>query len=100
MKKRQSKRARIEQLEAELREKNRKITILEDQIAAYAHKFEAMQKVANSIPEGCEPGEYCRACEFSAVYHMYDPNTRQIEWVHLCNKAGSCKNFVQRHTED
>lgn len=100
MKKRQSKRARIEQLEAELRDKDRKIANLEDRIASYALKFEAMQKVANSIPEGCEPGEYCRACEFSAAYHMYVPETRQIERVHLCNKAGSCKNFVQRKTED
>ena len=100
MKKRQSKKARIEQLEAQLREKDRKIGHLEDDIACYTHKFEAMQNMANSIPEGCEPGEYCRACEFSAAYHMYMPETRHVEWAYLCNKAGSCKNFVQRKMED
>ena len=94
----QSKQNEIESLEAQIREKDRKISHLEAQVANYRMKFEDMQKASESIPVDCTPGEYCKACAFSKSYFFRD-RCGDLEKVHFCGKAGTCKNFVQREDE-
>lgn len=90
----QSKRKRIEQLEAQLADKDGKISCLEDLVANYRYKIEDMQKTIESTPEDCVPGEYCRACSFAKMYAVRN-TCLELEYVYFCGKAGSCRNFVQ-----
>lgn len=96
----QTKRQRIEQLEAQIREKDRKITRLEDLLANHEMRFVNMQKTMDSTPSDCKPGEYCRACHFGKAYSMYDRQFCNTRTLYLCNKAGACENFVQKEVED
>lgn len=94
-----TKRQRIEQLEAQLRDKDRKIASLEDQINRYQINFELMQTLCDSTPDDCTPGEYCKACDFAKVYYFYSRYNMKLEPVYLCNKAGSCKHFIQKEQQ-
>lgn len=95
----QSKRKRIEQLEAQLLVKDIKINRLEDIISKHEKRFEDMQNMLNSTPEDCRIGEYCKACSFSKAYYIHNRRHDEYEVVYLCNKAGSCKDFVQKEVE-
>ena len=92
----QTKRQRIEQLEAQLREKDRKIARLEDLLANDEIRFDNMQKTMESTPSDCKPGQYCSACSFAKLYVMRDRRLGGLKSVYLCNKGGSCENFVQK----
>ena len=96
----QSKRKRIEQLEAQLREKDRKIDRLETLLATREAQFDSMQKAMDSTPSDCKPGQYCRACEFAKLYTMYDRGLHNLRSVYLCNKAGACENFIQKKVNE
>ena len=91
-----SKKKRIEQLEAQIREKDRKIHRLEDLIANHEMKFEAIQRSLDSTPEDCKPGEYCKGCSFRKAYRIFNRRTDVFDTMYVCNKAGSCPNFVQQ----
>lgn len=91
-----SKKERISQLEAQLREKDCKIHTLEDQLGNYQVKFELMQTLADSKPDDCKPGEYCKVCSFSKIYTFRSRYERHPELVYLCNKAGGCQHFVEK----
>lgn len=99
-------------LEAEIRELKCKIDDLKDGIKdrdeqikeltstneALERSLEEIDLAMKSTPEDCKPGEYCEACHFGRTYTIrrlhvgvtYEKN------IHLCNKAGSCENFVQK----
>lgn len=87
-----------EQLEAQLREKDIKIRLLEDQVANYQMKLEEIRKAEESIPKDCKPGEYCKACIFSESY-FFRSRRGDLEKVHFCAKLRSCQNFVQREVD-
>lgn len=62
----------------------------------------------DNIPADCTPGTYCSVCEFGKayVYHYYTGG-RSIytSYDHLvrgyiCNKANSCKNFIQKEIKE
>lgn len=88
----------IEQLKAQLEEKDRKIHRLEDQVANYQMKLEDIQKAVETTPVDCTPGEYCKACVFSDSYFFRNRNL-DLEKVHFCAKLRSCQNFVQREVD-
>ena len=94
--KRISKKEKISQLEAQLREKDRKIAKLEDQLNSYTIKFELMQTLADSKPDDCKPGKYCKSCGFSKAYNFRSRYTGDLEIVYLCDKAGGCQHFVEK----
>lgn len=96
----QSKQKRIEQLEAQLLVKDRKINRLETLLATREAQFDSMQKAMDSTPSDCKPGAYCRACQFAKVYTMYDRGLRNLRSVYLCNKAGSCQHFIQKEVNE
>lgn len=96
----QTKRQRIEQLEAQIAMKDREIARLEDLLAGHEIRFEKMEKTMKSTPEDCKPGEYCRACHFGEAYTMYDRHFHNIRSVYLCGKGGSCDHFVQKEVND
>ena len=92
-------RKNVRELEEELRDKDRQIRDLRDQVALYQNKVECIEKTLKNTPEDCKPGEYCKACAFSKVYMVKDPYTGWHE-MYLCNKNGACKNFVQRSEDE
>ena len=96
----QTKRQRIEHLEAQIVKKDREIARLEDLLANHEIRFKKMEKTMESTPEDCKPGEYCRACHFGKAYTMYDRHFRNIRSVYLCGKGGSCDHFVQKEVEE
>jgi len=91
-----SKKKRIEQLEAQLAERDRKIHRLEDIIAHHEMKFEDMRKMLESKPEDCRIGEYCKTCSFSKAYRILNRHRDDFDVLYLCNKAGSCQHFTQK----
>ena len=91
-----SKKKEIQRLNAVIRENERKIKRLESLLESAEKRFECMEKRIKSTPEDCVIGEYCRACSFAKAYSMYNRHVGELELVYLCNKAGSCENFVQK----
>ncbi len=68
-------------------------------------KLEAVSKLEESIPEGCEKGPWCRACEFCRTFHYTSglslpgyPGRKNV--IYTCSKGESCKNFVQKEIKD
>ena len=68
-------------------------------------KLEEVSKLEETIPEGCEKGPWCKACEFLRAFRYtsglsssgYPRNTKII---YTCAKGESCKNFVQKENKD
>lgn len=94
-----TKRKRIEQLEAQLADKDRKIHRLEDTLARNETKLKSIQNTLDSTPEDCKLGGYCKACSFSKAYFVFNHRTDDFDVIYLCNKAGSCQNFVQKEKQ-
>lgn len=92
-------RKRIKQLEAQLADKDRKIYRLEDLLARNEKKFELVQSMLGSKPEDCRMGEYCKACAFSKAYLVFNHRRDDFDTMYLCNKAGSCQNYVQKEKQ-
>lgn len=53
-------------------------------------------------PPDCVTGPWCAACNFNRPFHIikyFGPvghQDRMIDTIYVCNKAESCKNFVQK----
>ncbi len=85
----------IKRLEFENRQLEAYIKILTD-------KLDKILLDLNTAPEGCKPGPYCKACEFSKNY-PYSHHSDIIDYPYLdhhniiytCGKAETCKNFVE-----
>jgi hypothetical protein len=92
-------RKKIEQLEAQLADKDRKIHRLEDLLARNEKKLELIQNTLDSTPADCKPSEYCKVCSFSKAYMVFNRHTDDFDVMYLCNKAGSCQNFVQKEKQ-
>lgn len=95
-------RKRVEELEYELDlvkvDNNRLKTAL---TTAESH-ISQLLTLRDNIPEDCTPGSYCAACEFSRCYNVgiWDDQYHDY-WKsgYICNKANSCKNFIQREVK-
>ena len=99
-----TKSARIKELESIIEIKDRSIAHhekllkdLENKFADVEHELNEIAQVKSATPSDCTPGEWCSACKFSEEYFLRDHFTGYgNRIVHLCNKAGSCVNFVQK----
>ncbi len=76
----------IKRLEFENRQLEAHIKILTD-------KLDKILLDLNTAPEGCKPGPYCKACEFSKNYSYSYLGHDNI--IYTCGKAETCKNFVE-----
>ena len=68
-------------------------------------KLREISKLEETIPEGCEKGPWCKACEFVRTFHytrgLSIPGyPRSTEVIYTCSKGESCKNFVQKEIKD
>ena len=75
---------------------------LEAHIKILTDKLDKILLDLNTAPEGCKPGPYCKACEFSKNYpysHHSDivdnPYLVRHNIIYTCGKAETCKNFVE-----
>ena len=62
-------------------------------------KFDAITELEEAMPTDCKKGPWCKACEFSKVYHYreYDMYNRQYSLTcYVCCKGESCKQFVEK----
>jgi len=87
------------QIEAELKAKDLKNSALRNELSEYIFKFREVQKTVDSTPSDCKLGGYCKSCEFSRTYNLYNYFEGKYEHVILCDKDGSCNNFVERKIE-
>lgn len=69
-----------------------------------ATKLKEITKLEDSIPEGCEKGPWCKACEFVRTYHYTEYygayGGHSLETIYTCSKGKSCKNFIQKEIEE
>lgn len=101
-------RKRVEELEEELDRTKRELLMaikerdgLSREYTLLREELEAAVQLKDAIPENCTPGSYCRACEFSRPLYHYDSRSPLGRgWLegHICNKAQSCANFIQKDT--
>lgn len=73
----------IDKLTRELKEKDSKITRLEEFITR-----------EDGTPEDCKRGTWCGACEFSRSYHIGHGYDRRV--FYFCDKGNACPNFVEK----
>lgn len=93
---------RVEELERTIDKKDEELARAYNDLTKYEKQFDAMQMVADTTPVNCIRGEWCKACEFSRVFHVERgwPHRRYTAEIVLCGKGESCKNFVERRTKD
>lgn len=94
----------IENLEKKLRETEWDRDRYISKAAELKMKLDEVSKLEESIPEGCEKGPWCKACEFVRTFHYteyYGPyGGHSLETIYTCSKGKSCKNFVQKEIKD
>ena len=89
---------RVEELERQLEEVNTELAELRMWKSIQIQKFEKMSELKEEIPESCTRGPWCKACEFSKVYHYTDSWYSNAYEVVFCNKANVCKEFTPKET--
>lgn len=70
---------------------------------SYERKIDAMSKLEESIPEGCERGPWCKACEFVRTFHLINRSTygyHTTTVAYVCGKGASCAQFLQMKADD
>ena len=95
---------RIADLEKKLHETERERDKYISKSAELASKLEEIGELAETIPEGCQKGPWCKACEFSRTFQYteyYGPfGGHSLETIYACSKGKSCKNFVQKEIKE
>lgn len=89
-----SKSDRIEDLEWEIRSKDREIEELKRVIDNNEVKFKEIERLTNSAPEGCVSGPWCKACQFVRVFHTKSFESLYLNSIYCCGKGESCKHFI------
>lgn len=92
------KRKRIEELEKELYEKERRIFLLENNLLQAKICLDEITALRSTIPDHCVSGGYCRACVHSRPYHVrsYCPDGGyQHDTYYACARGKTCSDFVQ-----
>lgn len=87
-------RKKIEKLEQELANKTIEINKLTYDLNTCRNRIKEITELQDKIPESCTPGSYCKSCEFAKRYTI--PNTHDLKYFYVCNKSGSCSEFVQK----
>lgn len=95
---------RIAELEKKLHETELDRDRYISKAAEFETKLEALSELEETIPEGCEKGPWCKACEFVRTYHYTEYyghyGGHSLETIYTCSKGESCKNFVQKEIKD
>lgn len=98
---------RVEELEEELHRRNREyLKVLEERDDLLRDRdylraeLKRVLELKDAIPEDCTPGSYCQACEFAKKFGYFHASPLGTGWLegHICNKAQSCPNFIQKDT--
>lgn len=92
---------RVAELEEELAEVKHSRDKYMTMAADLKVKLEEIGKLNETIPEDCEKGPWCKACEFVRTFHYneyYGYGNYKVNVAYTCGKGKSCKNFVQRET--
>lgn len=96
-------RQRIAELEEKLHQTELERDRYISKAAELTVKLSEVSKFEESIPEGCEKGPWCKACEFCRTVHYTEHygayGYNSLETIYTCSKGKSCKNFVQKETE-
>lgn len=90
---------RVTELERELAYAKRDLDKYMTEAARLKTKLEEIGKLNESIPEDCEKGPWCKACEFARTFHYneyYGLGNYETNVVYACGKGKSCKSFVQK----
>ena len=97
-------RKRVAELEQKLLETERDRDKYKTKATEFARKLDELSKLEEVIPEGCEKGPWCKACEFCKTIHYteyYGSFGGTVTAIaYACSKGKSCKNFVQKEITD
>lgn len=92
---------RVAELEMELADVKRARDKYITKSANLKAKLDEIASLNESIPEDCEKGPWCKACEFVRTFHYneyYGCGNYETNIVYVCGKGKSCKSFVQKET--
>lgn len=104
-------RKRVAELEAQLEARLEEVRALEQEnndlrvcLDRATVDLERILNAKQTIPEGCTPGPWCKACGFGKAWasHYHAKSSYWIDGYdticsgYLCGKGNSCKNFVQK----
>ena len=90
---------RVAELERELADVKRSRDKYITEAANLKVRLDEITSLNESIPEDCEKGPWCKACEFARTFHYneyYYPGNFEINVLYACGKGKSCKSFVQK----
>lgn len=92
---------RVAELEKKLYEANLDLERYISKAAEFEMKLDEVSKLEETIPEGCEKGPWCKACEFVRTFHYtrglsLPGYPRSTNVIYTCSKGESCKNFAQK----
>lgn len=97
-------RQRIAELESKLHETEQDRDRYISKAAELEMKLREISRLEESIPEGCEKGPWCKACEFCRTFHYTGgislSGYRSMNVIYTCSKGESCKNFIQKEIKD
>lgn len=99
-------RKRVEELEAEVK-RLRHIELernnYREELRSTERELERVVNIKDTIPDGCTPGSYCRACEFVKPYYysnyVFSAGHHTVVAGYICGKGELCKNFAQKEIE-
>lgn len=96
-------RRRVAELEKELAQLKDENTDLKHHLDYAESEIKDIMNQKESIPDGCTPGEYCKACVYAKdyLYESYIYNCRHtVITGKMCLKGQACPNFIQKETEE
>lgn len=95
-------RERVKQLERELADVKIERNQYERESKRLRAMLEEVTRLKEATPPDCITGPWCAACNFNRPFHIieyFGPTgyrDHTIDTIYVCNKAESCKNFVQK----
>ena len=101
-------RKRVEELERELKGIENENERLRRGLSNAESHISQLLTLRDNVPEDCNPGSYCAACEFGRLYtayiyvggYMSDRCHDYRRDGYICDKANSCKNFIQKEIKN
>lgn len=87
---------RVSELQAKIYSLEQKRNDLENQVYILKYKFDEIARLTENRPKDCVVGSWCKACEFSRIFHYGDCFRGSDYTATVCVKDESCKHFTPK----
>lgn len=80
-------------LQLKLRDYENTNHLLKQSLDDAVKKCEEIVKAAESVPEDCSHGVWCKSCQQSRIFFLYNSGNVRSR-VAVCNRANICKHHI------